>query len=123
MGCICKGKNLADTEAFKKQLQDVMESEGLTLEQVYNCDETGLYYRMFPTNTLASKTEKNASGMKKQKERVTLMACSNASGSHKLLLLFIGKAANPRCFKHVNKAALPVVYKSQRMLGQMLLYF
>ena len=107
----------ADTEApesFKKQLQDTMEREGLTLEQVYNCDETGLYYRMLPTKTLAAKTEKNPAGMKKQKERVTLMACSNATGSHKLPLLFIGKAANPRCFKHVNKAALPVVYKSQK---------
>ena len=106
----------ADTEApepFKKQLQDIMERKGLTLEQVYNCDETGVYYRMLPTKTLAAKTEKHPSGMKKQKERVMLMACSNATGSHKLPLLFIGKAANPRYFKHVNKAALPVVYRSQ----------
>ena len=29
-------------------------------------------------------------------------------------MLFIGKAANPRCFKHVNKAALPVIYTSQK---------
>lgn len=42
------------------------------------------------------------------------MACSNASGSHKLPLLFIGKAANPRFFKHVHKTALPVVRKSQK---------
>ena len=41
------------------------------------------------------------------------MACSNPSGSHKLPLLFMGKATNPRCFKYVNKAALSVVYKSQ----------
>ena len=117
-GLRLQGEKLsANTEApepFKEQLQEIMEREGLTLEQIYNCDETGLYYRMLPTQTLAAKTEKNASGMKKQKERVTLMACSNASGSHKLPLLFIGKAENPRCFKHVNKAALPVVYKSQK---------
>lgn len=42
------------------------------------------------------------------------MACSNANGSHKLSLLFIGKAADPHCFKHVNKAALPVQYYSQK---------
>ena len=117
-GLRLQGEKLsADTEApepFKKELQDVMELEGLTLEQIYNCDETGLYYKMLPTKTLATKAEKNASGMKKQKEQVTLLACSNASGSHKLPLLFIGKAANPRCFKNVNKAALPVVYKSQK---------
>ena len=96
------------------RLQGEKLSADTTLEQIYNCDETGLYYRMLPTRTLAAKTEKNASGMKKQKERVTLMACSNGSGSHKLSLLFIGKVANPRCFKHVNKTALPVVYKSQK---------
>lgn len=53
--------------------------------------------------------------MKKQKERVTLMACSNATGSHKLPLMFIGRAANPRCFKNVNKSALPVVYYPQKI--------
>lgn len=51
--------------------------------------------------------------MKKQKDRVTLMACSNASGSHKLPLVFIHKSKNPRCFKHLNKSALPVKYYSQ----------
>ena len=40
------------------------------------------------------------------------MACANATGSHKLPLMFIGKAANPRCFKNVNKSALPVLYYS-----------
>ena len=101
-------------EPFKKELHDVIEREGLTPEQMYNCDETGLYYKRLPTKTLTTKAEKNASGMKKQKERVTLMASSNASGSHKLSLLFIVMAANQRCFNDVNKGALPVVYKFQK---------
>ena len=42
------------------------------------------------------------------------MACSNATGDHKLPLMFIGKAANPRCFKYVNKQALPVAYYAQK---------
>ena len=54
-----QGKKLsADTEApepFKKELQDVMECEGLTLEQIYSCEATGLYYNMLPTKTLAIK--------------------------------------------------------------------
>lgn len=76
-----------------------MEKENLTLEQLYNCDETGLCYRMLPTKTIASRLEKCAPGMKKQKDRITLMACANATGTHKLPLMFVGKAANPRCFK------------------------
>ena len=52
--------------------------------------------------------------MKKQKDRVTLMACSNAMGTHKLPLMFFGKASNPPCFKNINKKALPVHNYSQR---------
>ena len=31
--------------------------------------------------------------------------------------MFIGKTANPRCFKNVNKAALPVTYYSHKNIG------
>ena len=101
-------------EIFRKKLQDIMEQEGLTLEQLYNCDETGLQYRMLPDKTLACRHEKGVAGMKKQKDRVTLMACSNATGKHKLPLVCIGKSTNPRCFKNINKDALPVRYYAQR---------
>ncbi|XP_063914808.1 jerky protein homolog-like [Zophobas morio] len=40
------------------------------------------------------------------------MPCANAAGTHKLKLLVIGKAKNPRAFKNINR--LPVVYKAQR---------
>ena len=106
--------NESATATFKKRLQEIMEKESLTLEQVYNCDETGLCYKMLPTKTLAARAEKGAKGMKKQKDRVTIMACSNASGSHKLPLVLIHKSLNPRCFKNLNKSALPVKYYSQR---------
>ena len=69
---------------------------------------------MLLNKTLASRSEREASAMKKQKDSTTLMACSNATGTHKLPLMFIGKAENPRCFKNVNKKALPVHYYSQK---------
>ena len=52
--------------------------------------------------------------MKTQKERMTIMVCAIATGEHKLPLMCIGKAANPRCFKNLNKAALPVTYYAQK---------
>ena len=61
----------ADTfgiETFKKKLQDTKEKEGLTLEHIYNCDVTGLNYRMLPDKTLASRHEKGADGMKKNRK-------------------------------------------------------
>jgi len=101
-------------DPFKAKMQQVMEKEGLTLKQLYNSDETELYYRMMPAKTLASKFEKGAEG-RKNKNHVTLIACSNATGNHKLPLVVIGKSSNSRCFKHINnKSALPVHYCGQK---------
>ena len=106
-----------EVEPFKKQLQQLMEKENLTFNNLYNCDETGLMYRMLPEKTLSIISEKSADGMKKQKDRITLMACSNSTGSHKLPLMFIGKAAKPRCFKNINKAAYQSLTILKKMLG------
>jgi len=77
---------------FKKQLADTIEKEQLTLNQVYNCDETGLCWKALPSKTLASRRERTAPGYKGRKERVTILTCANATGDHKLHLTMIGKA-------------------------------
>ena len=87
--------------------------EGYNHHQVFNCDETGLQYRMLPRKTLVSFFEKRANGRKKAKERVTLSACANVTGSIKLPLLMIGKYKKPRCFKEINMDSLPVTYRNQ----------
>lgn len=69
---------------------------------------------MLPERTLASSFEKAADGRKKQKERVTINACSNVLGTIKLPLVLIGKYKNPRCFKNINKDILPVKYTNQK---------
>ena len=56
-------------------------------------------------------------GGKKAKERMTINACPNASGTIQLPLLLIGKAKNPRCFRGINQSELPVVYKNKKMRG------
>ena len=65
---------------------------------------------MLPGHTLAS-VHNRPDGTKKAKDRVTINACANASGTIKLPLLLIGKAKNPRCFRNLNKEA--VVYRNQ----------
>ena len=32
----------------RKKLAEIMEEKGLALSQVFNCDETGLYWRLMP---------------------------------------------------------------------------
>ena len=100
---ICGEKLSADTAAidpFIQSLKAKIQEMGLTEEQIYNADETALYYRLLPDITYVAASEKNAPGHKKSKERVTLMLCSNATGTHKINPLVIGKSAKPRAFKN-----------------------
>ncbi|CAB4398575.1 unnamed protein product [Rhizophagus irregularis] len=78
-------------------------------EDIYNADETGLFFRMEPNQTLGTG---KISGRKKDKTRVSILFCANATGSHKFRPLVIGKSLNPRCFKNFNKSALPVIYRA-----------
>lgn len=98
---------------FISSFQNFIEENNYTLNQIFNCDETGLYYRLLPQKTLASSLEKSADGRKRQKERVTINACSNVLGTIKLSLLLIGKYKNPRCFKNIARDSLPVIYENQ----------
>src|SRR5688572_26991573 len=48
----------------------------------------------------------------KDKNRLSVLLCANASGSHKFVPLVIGKSQNPRCFANINKSTLPVTYRA-----------
>jgi hypothetical protein len=76
---------------------------------VFNADETGLFFRCLPDKTLTFKHEK-CHGGKHSKERVTLLLATNMDGSEKIKLLLIGKSKNPRCFRGTKW--LPVDYES-----------
>lgn len=105
--------NNAAAEQFKTTLQQDIR-ENYELDQVYNADETGLYFKSLPRKTLAAASERQASGFKEQKDRVTVMCCANASGTHKITPLIIGKSKNPHCFKKVKKENLPVKYMNNK---------
>ena len=102
-------------EAFLPELQRVVETESLVPEQIFNCDETGLYWRMTPNRTLASRGDSTASqGHKQAKERVTVLLTCNWAGTHKPRPLVIGKSRSPRCFHHINLDALPIYYSHSK---------
>ena len=68
-------------------------------EQIFNANETGLFYKCLPDSTHVLKNETCAGG-KLLKERLSVLVAASMSGE-KLPLLVIGKAAKPRCFKNV----------------------
>ena len=113
-----QGESLsADTSAvepIRQKLLKLIEDQQLTLNQVFNADETGLYWHLLPEKTLAGSYEKTAKNFKKPKDRVSILATANASGNFRLPLLLIGKSKNPRALKNINLSALPVNYKHQK---------
>jgi len=68
-------------------------------DDIYNADETGLFYRLLPNKSLVEKSDQ-CSGGKQSKERLTVMVCANMSGTDKVPIYVIGKSAKPRCFKN-----------------------
>ncbi|GBM28161.1 Jerky [Araneus ventricosus] len=103
--------NQNSAEKYKDEFDKIVADNDLTPEQIYNADETGLLWKCLPTSTLAGRGEKAAKGLKKNKDRLTVLLCANASGNHRVTPFVIGKSAKPRAFKNVTH--LPVQYKAQ----------
>ncbi|XP_033739299.1 tigger transposable element-derived protein 6-like [Pecten maximus] len=74
---------------------------------IFNADETGIFYRLLPDRTLDFKGT-DCHGGKRSKERLTALVCANMTGTEKLPLFIIGKSIKPRCFKNVS--SLPTEY-------------
>ena len=87
----------AANDCWENRLPQLLKE--FTAENIFNCDEAGLFYRCLPDRTHAFKTEKCA-GVKKSRERLTVLVTASMTGE-KLPLLVIGKAKNPLCLKHL----------------------
>ena len=79
------------------------------LDEIYNADEFGLFFRMQPYKSLNLRSEA-CTGGKHSKICLTAMAAANAMGD-KIPMFVIGKSKSPRCFKGVKH--LPCRYRNQ----------
>jgi hypothetical protein len=81
-------------------------------ENVYNMDETGLFFHLLPRYSLLMPDEdiSTTRGKKKSKDRVSLIVCANTVGTHKIPCTLIGKPKAPACIKD---RQWPVPYFSQ----------
>ena len=77
----------ADTVAaweFPETLREIIDEGEYLPEQVFNVDETGLYWKRMPDQSYISKEEKLMPGYKAAKGKLTLLFGGNASGDMKL---------------------------------------
>ena len=72
-------------------------------ENIFNADETGLWYRTMPNKTITHSGDIAPKGVKTHKDRITVLVACSATGE-KLQVLVIEKYKNPRCFKGWEKA-------------------
>ncbi|CAM1323339.1 TIGD4 (predicted) [Pycnogonum litorale] len=106
----CESVSPETEDNWKKNiLPDLI--RGYHPRDIFNADETGLFYRMIPDKIMHIKST-DCHGTKQNKARNTAMFCANMDGSEKCKMAVIGKFKNPRCFKGVH--SLPVTYYSQR---------
>ncbi|XP_068203572.1 tigger transposable element-derived protein 1-like [Palaemon carinicauda] len=73
----------SDTKAandFVKKFEKIVEDEGKVEQQVFNYDNTGLFWKKMPSQTYITAEEKKMSGHKPMKNRLTPALCANASG-------------------------------------------
>lgn len=104
--------NQCDVDAWMEANRSIIQN--YRADDIYNMDETGLFYRMQPNRTLAIQGEA-CHGGKISKDRVTIMVCVNQTGSDKCPLLVIGKYAKPRCFaKNFNRNQKEFLYRNNK---------
>ena len=95
----------ADEEAaatFPAELKKVIKERKYDSRQIFNCDETGLFWKKMPNRTYIHKSEKQAPGFKAWKDRLTLVLCGNAAG-YMIKPGVVYRAKNPRALKNKNK--------------------
>jgi hypothetical protein len=93
---------------FRQELHEVLAQ--YEPQDIFNADESGLYYRMDSCTTIANASRK---GKKKDKTRITIMCTANASGCEKLKLLVINNSNMPHAFREsgiITHNQLPVIY-------------
>ena len=89
----------------EKTLQSILSR--YSASEIYNVDESGLFYQCLPNKPFTLPAEKASRGKKESKLRLTMLIGANMTGEDKLDPLIIGKSANPRCFRGVSHIPLP----------------
>ena len=113
-----KGEKTSDNKeernAFVIKFEKFLIDNEYELDDLYNGDEGGLMFRSLPNQTLVTANEKEVAGYKPIKDRVTFMTCANATGTHAIPLMIIGKAKKPRCFHSLGNRELRIDYINQK---------
>lgn len=101
--------NIESVESWLKNEWPTLRN-GYEDKDIFNADESALFYKLLPNKTLKLKGE-SCKGGKLSKERITVYLCTSMTGEKRKPVI-IGKFKNPRCFK--NQLFTNVIYRSNQ---------
>lgn len=78
-------------------------------DEIYNMSETGLFWRRGPSTGLLAES---GPGVKTDLSHITVVACTNCTGSDRLPVWIIGKTKQPTSLRGFNIKAMGGDYKS-----------
>ena len=104
------GVDQTTVEEWKTRLPQLC--DGFKPQDIFNADETGLFFRALPKRSLVEKGD-SCHGIKSPKDRITLLLCASMTGE-KLKPLAIGNAVKPRCFRNIKVDSLPVSWTANK---------
>lgn len=90
-------------KCFSNILKEKIRLENLSLENIYNADETGIYWKVpdFCTSSIETSEIKFSDYDEDISNHVTALFASNSTGNHKIPLLIIGIDETPNCLKEI----------------------
>lgn len=101
-------------EKFPLEFKNLIDEKGYIPDQIFNCDETGIFWKTLASRTWISEQEERAPGFKVAEDRFTLLFCANASINFRCKPIFVYRSENPQAMKGKNKSHLPVYWKSNK---------
>ena len=90
-------------KSWAERLPEIV--KGYKLKDIWNADETGLFWRALPDKSLSVKKGR-CKGGKYAKQRITVLLIVNALGEKEPPII-IGRSLKPRCFKNVKDKRRP----------------
>ena len=117
--------NSDQIENWRNNLSEIIKN--YDSNEIYNCDETGMFWRLLPNKTFYFK--KDSRKIKKSHDRVTVLLITNMNGNDKDIFI-IGKSQNPICFcspkdedeaKNISEAK-QIIF-NRKILGWIQLFF
>ncbi|KAK8721835.1 hypothetical protein OTU49_012593 [Cherax quadricarinatus] len=90
-----------EVDGYQSQFAELVTGRQLTADRIYNVDETGLFWHKFPLGNHGHDGEPQ-----NNEDRLTVVCCANAAGTHRCKLMVIGNSVEPKGVKN-----LPIIYR------------